>query len=437
MEIGEKGDFAMAMTELTLPYGKGHISARIPEERVAGWIRSRLDDYRPPAGQKELAEQAMAAPVGSPTLAQLAQGKDRVVVLCSDHTRPVPSRYLLPPMLAQIRQGNPRADIVLLVATGCHRGPSAQELADKFGPEIMEREKILVHDCDDEENMQDMGVLPSGGPLRLNKVAVQADLLAAEGFIEPHFFAGFSGGRKSVLPGVAARQTVYANHCAAFIADPCARAGCLEGNPIHRDMVWAAERAGLAFVANAVIDSQKRLIAAFAGHFDQAHRQGAVFLASLCRDQAIPADIVITSNNGYPLDQNIYQAVKGISTAELCCRPGGVIIMAAQCQDGVGGEGFYRTFAENRDAGDILRKILAVPQQETQADQWQSQIFARALTKCRVVFISDAPDQIVRDLHMTPAHSLEEALALAQQMTGNPEASVTVIPEGISSIVEG
>ena len=111
--------------------------------------------------------------------------------------------------------------------------------------------------------------------------------------------------------------------------------------------------------------------------------------------------------------------------------------MAAQCQDGVGGEGFYRTFAENRDAGDILRKILAVPQQETQADQWQSQIFARALTKCRVVFISDAPDQIVRDLHMTPAHSLEEALALAQQMTGNPEASVTVIPEGISSIVEG
>ena len=111
--------------------------------------------------------------------------------------------------------------------------------------------------------------------------------------------------------------------------------------------------------------------------------------------------------------------------------------MAAQCQDGVGGEGLYRTCAENRDAGDILRKILAVPQQETQADQWQSQIFARALTKCRVVFISDAPDQIVRDLHMTPAHSLEEALALAQQMTGNPEASVTVIPEGISSIVEG
>lgn len=426
----------MAMTEITLPYGKGHIGAQIPEERLAGFIRSRLDEYRPPAGQKELVDQALAAPVGSPTLAELARGKQKVVILCSDHTRPVPSRYLLPPMLEQIRRGNPQADITLLVATGCHRGSTAQELEEKFGPEIMARENIVVHDCDDQENMKYMGVLPSGGPLYLNKTAVEADLLAAEGFIEPHFFAGFSGGRKSVLPGVAARQTVYANHCAAFIADPHSRAGCLEGNPIHRDMVWAAEQAGLAFILNAVIDSQKRMIAAFAGHFDQAHRQGAAFLASLCQDKAIPADIVITSNNGYPLDQNIYQAVKGISTAELCCRPGGVIIMAAQCQDGIGGDGFYRTFAENRDAGGILQNILAVPQQQTQADQWQSQIFARALSKCRIVFISDAPDQIVRDLHMIPAHSLTEALDLAQQTLGDSQAKIAVIPEGISSIVE-
>ena len=151
------------MTEITLPYGKGHIGAPIAEERIAGWIRSRLDEYRPPAGQKELAEQAMAAPIGSPALAELAQGKNKVVILCSDHTRPVPSRYLLPPMLEQIRQGNPQADITLLVATGCHRGSTAQELEEKFGPEIMAREKIVVHDCDNEENMQYMGDLPSGG----------------------------------------------------------------------------------------------------------------------------------------------------------------------------------------------------------------------------------------------------------------------------------
>lgn len=419
---------------ITLPYGKGHLSAQIPESRLAGRICSRLDDYRPQADQARLVEQAMAAPIGSPTLAQLAQGKEKVVVLCSDHTRPVPSRYLLPPMLAQIRQGNPQADITLLVATGCHRGSTPQELADKFGPDIMGREKILVHDCDADE-MQYMGTLPSGGPLYLNKTAVQADLLVAEGFIEPHFFAGFSGGRKSVLPGVAARQTVYANHCADFIAHPKARAGFLDGNPIHRDMVWAAEQAGLAYIVNAVINSKKEIIAAFAGHFDQAHRKGAEFLASLCRDQAVPADIVVTSNNGYPLDQNIYQAVKGMSTAEPCCRPGGVIIMAAQCQDGVGGDGFYRTFAENRDAQAILDQILQVPQQETQADQWQSQIFARVLAKCRVIFISDAPDQIVKDLHMLPAHSLEQALALAEQLLDDPQAKITVIPEGISSII--
>lgn len=132
------------MTEITLPYGKGHIGAPIAEERIAGWIRSRLDEYRPPAGQKELAEQAMAAPIGSPALAELAQGKNKVVILCSDHTRPVPSRYLLPPMLEQIRQGNPQADITLLVATGCHRGSTAQELEEKFGPEIMARVKLML-----------------------------------------------------------------------------------------------------------------------------------------------------------------------------------------------------------------------------------------------------------------------------------------------------
>lgn len=425
------------MIQITLPYGKGHIEAQLPEERVAGVIRSRLDEYVPQGSQQELVRRSMAAPIGTGTLEELAKGKRRVVLLCSDHTRPVPSRAIVPQMLEAIRRGNPQAEITLLIATGCHRGTTLAELGDKFGPEIVEREHIVVHDCAAEEEMVHLGTLPSGGELYLNRIAAEADLLVAEGFIEPHFFAGFSGGRKSVLPGVASRRTVYANHCAQFIDDPHARAGILEGNPIHKDMIWAARRAGLAYIVNVVINSKKEVIASFAGDCDEAHRAGTRFLASLCEGKPVPADIVLTSNNGYPLDQNIYQAVKGMSTAEMTCNPGGVIIIAAKCEDGNGGDEFYRTFSQDRDAASIMRHILSVPQGETVADQWQSQIFARVLMKCRVVFISDAPDDVVRDFHMTPAHSIQEALTLAEAMLGDPQAKITVIPEGISSIIRG
>lgn len=422
------------MTSIQLPYGRGHLCFNLPEERLAGIIESRLDTYVPQGTPEELVARSMEEPIGTPRLEELAKGKENVVLLCSDHTRPVPSRAIVPQMLAAIRRGNPQAQITLLIATGWHRGTTPQELEEKFGPEIAAREKIVVHDCADDANMVHLGTLPSGGQLYINRLAAQADLLVAEGFIEPHFFAGFSGGRKSVLPGVASRQTVYANHCSAFIDDPHARAGILEGNPIHRDMVWAARKASLAFIVNAVIDSKKRAIASFAGDCEQAHLAGTRFLASLCQSPSIVADVVVTSNNGYPLDQNIYQAVKGMSTAEVACREGGVIIMAAQCADGIGGDVFYETFLQNRDAAAIMEQILAVPQEETVADQWQSQVFARVLMKCKVIFVSDAPDEIVKDFHMIPAHSMEEALAMADRLLGR-EGTVTVIPEGISSIL--
>lgn len=160
-------------------------------------------------------------------------GKKDVVIIASDHTRPVPSKIIMPLMLEEIRKGNPDADITILIATGCHRETAKEELVQKFGKDIVDNEKILVHDCDDTTNLVSLGRLPSGGELIINKIAVEADLLCSEGFIEPHFFAGFSGGRKSVLPGIASRKTVLANHRSAFIADDHARTGILEGNPIQ------------------------------------------------------------------------------------------------------------------------------------------------------------------------------------------------------------
>ena len=225
------------MKEIAFHYGIGRLTHSFTEDALAGVLESSINTYVPTAGEVALVEQAMANPIGSAPLYELAKGKNKVVIIASDHTRPVPSKVIMPSMLAQIRQGNPHADITILIATGCHRGTTKDELIAKFGEEIVKNEKIYIHDCDETDMLVNIGTLPSGSPCEVNKLAAEADLLVAEGFIEPHFFAGFSGGRKSVLPGVSGRSTVMGNHCSEFIASPYARTGILEGNPIHTDML--------------------------------------------------------------------------------------------------------------------------------------------------------------------------------------------------------
>lgn len=424
------------MTTIQLPYGTETLSCHIPEERLAGVLTSQLHQYRAPCTEQELIEQALASPAGGKTLSELAQGKRKVVLIASDHTRPVPSKLLIPLMLRKIRRGNPNADVTILIATGCHRDSTGEELLYKFGPEICMNERIVVHDCDDRENLVELGRLPSGGIFTVNRLAAEADLLVSEGFIEPHFFAGFSGGRKSVLPGVCGRETVVANHCAEFIDHPCARTGILEGNPIHTDMVYAAKKCGLAFILNVVLDAEKKVIFAAAGEPETAHKAGTDFLSGLCGVQAAPADIVVSTNGGYPLDQNIYQAVKGMTAAESTVKRGGVILMVAKSNDGHGAQSFYDTFAEEKNLNAMLERFRATPPEQTIPDQWQSQIFARVLQKARVLYLSDAPDEMVRELHMTPVHSVEEGLEKARELLGKPDATVTVIPDGVSVMVK-
>ena len=422
------------MMHISVPFGRTRLIAEVADDRICGILCSHLENYIPAMGQRELVEAALAAPIGSETLESLAAGKKNIVLIASDHTRPVPSKVLVPPMLSAIRRGNPEAEITILIATGCHRGTTKAELIEKFGPEIVEKEKILIHDCADEENMVTIGTLPSGGTLRINRIAAEADLLISEGFIEPHFFAGFSGGRKSVLPGIAARETVYWNHNAEFIASPQARTGILEGNPLHRDMVYAARAAKLAFICNVVINAKHEVVGAFAGDCEQAHLAGAEFLKGLCQCQQIEADIVITTNNGYPLDQNIYQAVKGMTAGEATCKAGGVIIMVAACNDGHGGESFMNTMTQDLTPAEILAQIEATPKEDTVPDQWESQILARILSKFRVVLVSEADPALVSAMKMHPAADLPQAIQIAEELLGHP-GSITVIPEGISTII--
>ncbi len=414
--------------EVKIPYGKTKISFQIDESRV---ITSKIDTLSKCESGFAEVRRAMDNPIGSKKLSELAKGKKDAVIIISDHTRPVPSKDIIPNMLADLREGNPNIDVTLLVATGFHRPTTKDELISKLGEEIVKNEKIVIHDSADDSKNTKIGVLPSGAELIIDKVAANTELLVAEGFIEPHFFAGFSGGRKSVLPGVSSRVTVLGNHCGEFIASKYARTGILQNNPINRDMMAAAKMANLAFIVNVVIDAEKDVSRAFAGDFEAAHNKGVEYLRKYCEVPAVPGDIVITSNGGAPLDQNLYQCVKGMTAAEATVNSGGTIIMCAYLADGSGGEGFYRSIKECESVQKLFDKFAATLQNKTVPDQWESQILCRILSKYRVIVVTQKEREgLVTDMKMDYAPDIETALEMAGK------GSITVIPDGVSVMIK-
>jgi nickel-dependent lactate racemase len=425
------------MPSLKLPYDRGHMVVDIPHSRLAGILESRAHHYQPAQDQETLVRKALDNPVGTPLLEELARGKKNVVVITSDHTRPVPSRVTMPVLLEKLRKGNPDIEVTILLATAFHRPTTREEMIFKFGDKIVREERIINHDCRDKGNLVYLGDLPSGAQLWLNKMALEAELLIAEGFIEPHFFAGYSGGRKSILPGIAGEKTVLTNHCSKFIDSEKCRTGILEGNPMHRDMLVATEKSGLQFILNVVINARKEVISAFAGDPLGAHQKGCRFVEGLASVEAVPADIVVTTNGGYPLDQNIYQSVKGMTAAEATAREGALIIIVSACSDGHGGESFYRTFLEAGDARAVMDGILATPMENTIPDQWESQILARILIKHQVIVVTDQCDPgLITGMKMMHASTFAQALEMADAIKGG-QASITVIPDGVSVVVKG
>lgn len=341
-------------------------------------LESRIGQLAASGDQDDLVRAAMAAPIHSAPLHELARGKQTCTIIISDHTRPVPSKHIIPFMLEELRRDSPDIQITLLVATGFYRPTSTLELVDKLGQDIVDRERIVIHDSRDASSNVKIGVLPSGADCVIDRLAVETDLLVAEGFIEPHFFAGFSGGRKSVLPGVCDQVTVLGNHCSKFIASPYARTGVLEGNPLHVDMLAAAKMAKLAYIVNVVIDEDKKVAAA----------------------------------------------------AE-----GAMLIMFSSCSDGHGGESFYRTLHECQSPEELTERILATPQEKTLPDQWEFQILARVLYKHHVIYVTDpAQRSTIEDMKLEWAPDVDEALAHARKIKGG-EAHLVVIPNGISVMV--
>lgn len=419
------------MKELHIPYHHTTLPLHVNRKNLAGILVARMHEYHPQQGEGELVINALAHPVGSRPLRELAIGKQQVVVVTSDHTRAVPSKITLPILLGEIRQGNPRAHITILVATGLHRPTTPEEQRKMFGDDIVDKEHIVVSNAFIPEDFVELGPLPSGAGFLVHHLAAECDLLVTEGFIEPHFFAGFSGGRKSILPGICAEKTVNENHSYQSIASPWAKTGVLEHNPIHEDMLSAARRVGVDFILNVTLGERKNIVAAFAGDLEQAHAAGVAFIREQSQCPAVKGDIVITSNGGYPLDQNLYQSPKAVATAEACCKEGGVIIMCCACADGMGGTHFERLITLGTPA-EIEAYLAAIPPEETIPEQWCPQIYARILKKHTVILVTTYLNHdLVRKANMIPASSPDEALALAYGLKG-PDAGVVVIPDGVA-----
>lgn len=419
------------MKTIKIPYYTSSLDLHVEEENLEAVINAKTDSYDPGKSETELVEEALTNPIGTPRLRELAKGKQKVTLVTSDHTRAVPSKLTLPILLREIREGNPDADITILIATGLHRPTTEAEQRRMFGDAIVDHEKIVVNEAFKDEDFAYVRSLPSGAELWVNKVALDCDLLITEGFIEPHFFAGFSGGRKSILPGICNAATVNENHSYKAISSPYSTTGVLAHNPIHEDMVCAARAVNVQFILNVALNGEKKVIAAFAGDLEEAHATGVSFVRKLAQCPSVTGDIVITSNGGYPLDQNLYQSPKAVATAEACCADGGVIIMCASCFDGMGGTHFEKLIVRGT-VDEIDEYLSRIPPKETIPEQWCAQIYSRILKKHRIILVTTYLDhELVRKANMIPASSPDEALAMAYEMMGK-DARVVVIPDGVA-----
>jgi len=419
------------MKTIKIPYYKSTMDLHIEESNLQELVTSQTDEYDPHKSEEEIIKEALAHPIGTPKLSELAKGKKKIVLVTSDHTRAVPSKITLPILLAEIRSTNPDADITILIGTGLHRPTTEEEQRRMFGDAIVDNEKIAVNKAFEDDQFAHVCTLPSGADFEVNKLAVECDLLITEGFIEPHFFAGFSGGRKSILPGICSHVTVNENHSYKAIASPYSNTGVLEHNPIHMDMVYAARKVNVQFIFNVALNGKKKVIAAWAGDLEKAHAEGVAFVRKLAQCHPIVGDIVVTSNGGYPLDQNLYQSPKAVATAEACAGDNGVIIMCCSCCDGMGGTNFAKLITMG-SVDEIDAYLSKISPKETIAEQWCPQIYARILKKHPVILVSTFLDhEEVKKANMIPASSPDEALEIAYKMKGK-DTKVVVIPDGVS-----
>lgn len=413
---------------IKLDYGRTGLDVELPEKNLVGPLKIR--DVEPLADPGRAIRDCLDKPIGTPPLAQLARRRKSACILICDITRPVPNKLILPPLLATLEEeGIPRDEIMILIATGLHRPNQGTELEEMVGADIVKHYRIENHFGKRLSDHEFLGVTPNGVPAYIDKRYTQADLKITTGLIEPHLMAGYSGGRKVICPGIAALETVKIWHGPKFLEHPKADCGFVEGNPVHEENTRIAKMAGCDFIVNVAIDGQRRITWVGAGDMEKAWLEGVRFVERVVRvGVSEPADIVVTSSAGHPLDTTWYQAIKGLTGCLPIVKQGGTIVLAASLTEGVGSPEFQHLIADNPDLPGFIQRILG--KDYFVMDQWQLEEFVKVIKRCKVKVVTKGlPAETLRQCHVEPALSVEQAVADCLREYG-AEAKIAVIPKG-------
>jgi len=407
--------------KVRLPYGDSFLEVDLPDRNtnlLTGKHAPGLKDER-----KSILS-ALRTPIGSAALRERVKKNHRIAVITTDNTRACPDDRILPVILEELEAIVPGENITIIVALGLHAPLTHDELEKKLGKDIVASYKVLNHNpalttC--------IGETSRGTPVEVFTPVLASDFRISTGFIEPHFFAGFSGGCKSIAPGVSSARSIRANHSYRMLEHPAARAGVLAGNPVHEDMLEQAGKAGLDFIVNVLLNEDGGITHVFAGDMKAAHEAGC----RKARENNLvrldrPADITLTSNSGAPLDMDFYQTVKGIDMAARITRPGGIIIAAAACRIGLGPEAFCALHAQAGSPGEVLETIRS---SAPAGVCWQNQLLARAQIEHDVFLVSELDDAAVTSMMVTPAASVKAALEKAFLALGG-DSHLFVVPGG-------
>ncbi|GAB4452243.1 MAG: nickel-dependent lactate racemase [Armatimonadaceae bacterium] len=415
--------------QIHLSYGKNGLDVEVPEGNLRGVLTYAPAD--PMADPVQAVRDGLANPIGTRPLAEAAQGKRNACIVVCDITRPVPNAVLLPPILEALEEGGiSREQVTVLIATGTHRPNEGAELDTILGAELAQSLRVVNHVCTDRESHRHFGESPNGVPVYLDKTYTEADVRITVGLIEPHFMAGYSGGRKLIMPGIAALETIQAWHSPRFLEHPNATNGITDGNPVHEENTAIASLCPPDLIVDCTLDEEKRITGVFVGEMVAAWREGVRFAAGCVRATIPePVDIVVTSSAGFPLDATFYQTVKGMVGALPIVKPGGSIIIASECSEGIGGPHFQKLLFDTEDLGELMVAMQS-DGWEYVPDQWQVEELAKATRRNRVYLVSSGiPAATAALLFVTPMPTVEAALTDALTRHGN-DATIAVIPKG-------
>jgi nickel-dependent lactate racemase len=409
-----------------LAYGRGFLDVSLPGLRTDVIEPVSIPGLK---DEKESFLQSLIHPIESRPLREYLFADAKVCIVFTDITRATPNERIIPWLLEFLTEIVPPSNIILINGTGTHRPNTDAELRRLVTDDVVDRYQVINHNAEDPNELVQVGTTRAGGPALINRRLVEADVRIITGFIEPHFFAGFSGGPKGIMPGVAGMRTVLQNHSGVNLSSPQASFGVLDGNPIWEEMRDLALLVGESFLVNVTLNERREITGVFSGHLVSAHREGCDFVRQTAMQKVTaPYEVVVTTNSGYPLDQNLYQAVKGMSAAARIVRKGGTIIIASECSDGVPNGSPYERLLKHSESFEELFRCITDPTRE-EPEQWQVIVQMVIQRRAEMLVYSGLPDEKVLAAKLKPCHDIARAVRERLESAGEG-ARVAVLPQG-------